>query len=120
MRAIMRTIDSPPPPEFLLSTTDFLGAYENMTDIPKIPFLTKEEEDFLVEQFSVQGFNYCEFPIPLNLHNYCVLFVISALQFYTNPNRLSYYNHVNAQGNFTIPQSALYISPTGVCHLLLS
>lgn len=111
VRAILRTIDSPPPPDFLLSTENFLGAWANTTDIPAVPFFSEDEEAYLVEQLGIQGFNYsrwtCDGMSPqLSL---CV-----ALEFYTNPNRLSYYHFVQSQGNFTIPQPALHVVPTGV------
>ncbi|KAF8515778.1 Alpha/Beta hydrolase protein [Hysterangium stoloniferum] len=94
LRSVMRSIASPPPSDFLLSLDTFLSSWRHTSYIPAVPFMTAEEEDYLVEQFDKQGFDY-------------------TLQFYTNPNRLSYYNYVQSQGNFTIPQPALHIAPTG-------
>ncbi|KAF8514273.1 Alpha/Beta hydrolase protein [Gautieria morchelliformis] len=94
LRAALRTVDSPPPPAFLTSRDDFLGAWRNVTQIPQTPLFTLEEEDYLVEQYKIQGFEY-------------------TLEFYTNANRISAYERAQSQGNFTIPQPALFIAPTG-------
>ncbi|THH05928.1 hypothetical protein EW145_g4439 [Phellinidium pouzarii] len=61
--------------------------------IDPIPFMTKEEEDYLVEQYSIQGFAY-------------------TLQFYTHGNRHAAWEFAHTQGNYTISQPALAIYPT--------
>ena len=43
-----------------------------------------------------------------------VLILYTALEFYTIPNRKAAYDLVHSQGNFTIPQPALHVAPTGV------
>ena len=52
----MRTVDSPPPREFLKSNHSYLAPYDHIDPIPPIPFFTAEEEDYLVEQYAIQGF----------------------------------------------------------------
>ncbi|KDQ15549.1 hypothetical protein BOTBODRAFT_65259 [Botryobasidium botryosum FD-172 SS1] len=91
LRATLRTVDSPPPDAYLTSPGDFLGAYDGV-DIPPIPFFTEEEEDYFIEQYSIQGFQH-------------------TLQFYTHGNRHGSHEHSK---NFdpTISQPALVILPT--------
>jgi soluble epoxide hydrolase / lipid-phosphate phosphatase len=75
IRATLRTVDSPPPAEYLKSSNSFLGAWShvkevclmlhsftisNASQIPPVPFLTSEEEDYLVKQYSIQGFRNCK------------------------------------------------------------
>ncbi|KAJ7174449.1 alpha/beta-hydrolase [Mycena filopes] len=95
IRATLRTVDSPPPDDFLRSPTSFLGAWDDVAEIPAVPFFTPDEEDYYVEQFSIQGFKY-------------------TLQFYTEENRRGSWAFTNAQGNHTIPQPVLSILPTHV------
>lgn len=49
--------------------------------IPPIPFFTVEEEDYMVEQYGIQGFKNSQRPSVLRLFHF--LIVILALQFYT-------------------------------------
>jgi hypothetical protein len=35
--------------------------------IPPIPFFSKEEEDYWVEQYSISGFKYSECPCPSHI-----------------------------------------------------
>ena len=56
LRATMRTVDSPPPQGFLKSDHSYLAPYDHIDPIPPIPFFTAEEEDYLVEQYAIQGF----------------------------------------------------------------
>jgi len=93
LRATLRTVASAPPPDFLLSNTSYLAAWQNVSDIPPIPFFSASEEDYWVDQYSIQKFNY-------------------TLEFYTNSDRLESYTFANGQGNETIPQPALSILPT--------
>jgi len=92
IRAVHRTIASPPPEDFLKSTTDFLGAWSEFKEIPPPTFYSRQEEDYLVEQFSRQQFNF-------------------TLQFYTQHNRFESYRLSHEQGNATIPQPALFVAP---------
>jgi len=92
LRATLRTVASPPPPDFLLSNSSYLAAWQNVSTIPPIPFFGPGEEDYWVEQYSIQEFNY-------------------NLELYTNPNRLAAYTFANGQGNETIPRPALSILP---------
>ncbi|KAF8515770.1 Alpha/Beta hydrolase protein [Hysterangium stoloniferum] len=93
LRAALRSASSPPPPAFLTSSTSFLDAWSDFEEIPPVPFMSPEEEDYMVEQYSMQGFG-------------------KTLQFYTHGNRLGSWSFDRAQGNFSIPQPALYIMPT--------
>ncbi|KAF8488684.1 Alpha/Beta hydrolase protein [Gautieria morchelliformis] len=93
LRAIYRSSASPPPAEFLKSTTSFLDAWQEHEEIPPMSILTPAEEDYLVEQHSIQGLE-------------------KTLQFYTHGNRLGTWSFDRAQGNFSIPQPALSIYPT--------
>ncbi|KAI0002915.1 alpha/beta-hydrolase [Russula compacta] len=92
LRATLRTVRSPPPSDFLLSNTSYLVAWKNVSVIPPIPFLSPIEEDYWVNQYSIQGFNY-------------------TLEFYTTADRLASYTFANNQGNETIPQPVLSILP---------
>ncbi|KAJ7031156.1 alpha/beta-hydrolase [Mycena alexandri] len=93
IRATFRTVASPPPDEFLKSPTSFLGAWDDVVEIPPVPFFTPDEEDYFVEQYNIQGFKY-------------------TLQFYTEENRKASWAFSNAQGNHTISQPVLSILPT--------
>ncbi|KAJ6615541.1 alpha/beta-hydrolase [Mycena sp. CBHHK59/15] len=92
IRAILRDVLSPPPDDFLASRTSFLGAWDHIEDIPPVPFFTPEEEDYMVEQYSIQGFK-------------------NTMQFYTEENRRASWNFTNTQGNHTITQPVLSILP---------
>ncbi|PCH41775.1 alpha/beta-hydrolase [Wolfiporia cocos MD-104 SS10] len=91
LRATLRTVASPTPDTFLTATTTFLGPWGD-AEIPPIPFFTSEEEDYWVEQYSIQGFK-------------------NTLQFYTPGNQEGSWNFIHAQGNLSIPQPALSILP---------
>jgi len=93
LRATYRTVDSAPPEAFLVSRTSFLDAWSEYDTIPPSPFFSEEEENYIVEQFSIQGFD-------------------NTLQFYTHGNRLQSHNFDHDQGNFTIEQPSLSIYPT--------
>jgi soluble epoxide hydrolase/lipid-phosphate phosphatase len=92
LRAVLRTKSSPPPDSFLTSTSNFLDAYSGYKEIPPPPFYSPQEEDYMVEEFSKQGFNY-------------------TLQFYTYYNRYESWRVSHEQGNYTIPQQALFVAP---------
>ncbi|PFH49124.1 hypothetical protein AMATHDRAFT_63697 [Amanita thiersii Skay4041] len=92
LRSVFRTQNSAPPDSFLTSTKNFLGAYGD-GEIPPIPFFTKEEEDYLVEQFEIQGFK-------------------DTLQFYMMPNRYQSWKFAFDQGNATIKCPVLAVYPT--------
>jgi soluble epoxide hydrolase / lipid-phosphate phosphatase len=57
LRSTLRTANNPPPKAFLTSTTDFFGAFDRDLDLPPIAFLTPDEEDYMVEQYSIQKFD---------------------------------------------------------------
>lgn len=80
MRATLRTVDSPPPDEYLKSSGSFLDAWSEVQEvcpanlgsllddnnsvddqIPPIPFFTPNQEDYFVEQYGKQGFKYSKF-----------------------------------------------------------
>lgn len=92
LRATLRTVASPPPEGFLTDTHSFLSAYADIAEIPPIPFFTKEEEDYWVEQYSIQGFYH-------------------TLQFYTPDNQHGTWAFIDAQGNRTITHPVLAIYP---------
>ncbi|KAJ3523605.1 hypothetical protein NM688_g8699 [Phlebia brevispora] len=92
LRGTLRTVASPPPDAFLQQTNSFLAGWEGI-DPPPIPFLASDEEDYWVQQYDVQKFNF-------------------TLNFYTHGNRYGSWQYVQAQGNFTIPQPALSILST--------
>jgi soluble epoxide hydrolase / lipid-phosphate phosphatase len=92
LRATLRCRASPPPDAFLTSPTSFLDVYSDYEEIPPSCFYVLEEEDYMVEEFSKQGFDY-------------------SLQFYTYHNRYESWRASHEQGNHTIPQPALFIAP---------
>ncbi|KAJ7083118.1 Alpha/Beta hydrolase protein [Mycena belliarum] len=92
IRATLRTVASPPPTDFLTSSTSYLEAWEDVAEIPPVPFFTPEEEDYFVQQYGIQGFKY-------------------TLEFYTEENRRASWAFDHAQGNYTIPQPVLSILP---------
>ncbi|KAF7354667.1 Bifunctional epoxide hydrolase 2 [Mycena sanguinolenta] len=92
VRATLRSVTSPPPDDFLRSKESFLGGWADVTEIPPVPFFTPEEEDYFIEQFSIQGFKH-------------------TLQFYTEENRRASWAFAHMQGNHTIPQPVLSILP---------
>jgi len=93
LRATLRTVASPPPSDFLLSNSSFLDAWKNVSTIPAVPFFSPIEEDYWVDQYNIQKFNY-------------------NLEFYTNPDSFASYSFANSQGNETIPQPVLSILAT--------
>jgi len=92
LRAVLRSKSSPPPDSFLTSTTSFLDAYSDYEEIPPSTFYSPQEEDYMVEEYSKQGFDY-------------------TLQFYTYHNRYESWKTSHEQGNYTVPQPALFIAP---------
>jgi len=92
LRSVLRCRSSPPPDSFLLSNTSLLDAYTDYEEIPPTTFYSPQEEDYMVEQFSKQGFDY-------------------SLQFYTYHNRYESWKTSHEQGNYTIPQPALFVAP---------
>ncbi|KAI0689653.1 alpha/beta-hydrolase [Cytidiella melzeri] len=93
LRATLRTVNTPPPTGFLRSTDSFLRAWDTIEVIPPIPFFSKDEENYWVEQFEAHGFNY-------------------TFGFYTAGTRYGSWALVQSQGNQTIPQPVLSILPT--------
>ncbi|KAJ7618461.1 Alpha/Beta hydrolase protein [Roridomyces roridus] len=93
VRSTLRSNASPPPDAFLQSRTSFLDAWADVAEIPPVPFFTPEEEDYFVEQYSIQGFQY-------------------TLQHYTEENRRGAWAVANSQGNHTIPVPVLSVLPT--------
>ncbi|KAK2460062.1 hypothetical protein APHAL10511_007939 [Amanita phalloides] len=92
LRALYRTAEDPTPTTFLSGKESFKGAYGD-EEFSSIVFFTPEEEDYLVEQFEAQGFNY-------------------TLQFYTTENRHHSWKFVQQQGNWTLPQPVLTVYST--------
>jgi soluble epoxide hydrolase / lipid-phosphate phosphatase len=81
LRGTLRDVASPPPESFLTSPDTYIGAWDGVDEvcfsvsrahvsanlylqIPPIPFFSKEEEDYWVEQYSISGFKYSECPRP--------------------------------------------------------
>ncbi|KLO13848.1 alpha/beta-hydrolase [Schizopora paradoxa] len=93
LRATLLSADTPPPEAFLTSKDSFLHGWEDVSEIDPIPFFSQEEEDYFVEQLSIQGF-------------------ANTLQFYTKGNKYASWDFSHSQGNHTIPQPALAILPT--------
>ena len=136
LRATYRSGASPPPADFLRSTTSFMDAWKDYEEIPPSPFFTAAEEDYLVEQFSIQGFEKSKSLVPFLLVVSVLLISsnIVALQFYTYgvscafslfvrpfltslcllQNRFGTWTFDRTQGNFSISQPALSILPTNV------
>ncbi|KAK0191621.1 Alpha/Beta hydrolase protein [Armillaria mellea] len=83
LRATLRAKSSPPPDEFLKSSETFLGAWSDYEEVPPIPFLSPEEEDYL---FYTPGAR--KFPTVFKTF------------------------FANEQGNHTLPQPVLAIYPT--------
>jgi len=92
VRAVLRTVTSPPPDTFLKSNESFLSAWDSVEQIPPVPFFTPGEEDYFVNQYSVNGFR-------------------NTLYFYSTRNRLLGWKLANAQGNHTLSQPVLAIYP---------
>ncbi|KAJ6579568.1 alpha/beta-hydrolase [Mycena vulgaris] len=99
IRAILRTVASPPPDEFLKSRTSLLDAWNDVAEIPPVPFFTPEEEDYFVEQYGIQGFKHSNFSPHTDVS-------LTSLQ-----NRRASWTFANTQGNHTIPQPVLSILP---------
>ncbi|KZS93335.1 alpha/beta-hydrolase [Sistotremastrum niveocremeum HHB9708] len=93
LRSTYRSIDSPRPKAALMSDTSFLDAWKEYDIIPPSSLLSANEEDYIVEQYSIQQFD-------------------NTLQFYTHTNRLQSHAFSHDQGNFTISQPTLSIYPT--------
>jgi len=92
MRATLRTVASPPPDEYLKSVNSFLDAWKDVDVLPPIDFFTPDEENYIVEQYAIQGFK-------------------NTLQFYTTENRHLGWELAQKQGNYTIPQPVLAVLP---------
>ncbi|KAF8905777.1 Alpha/Beta hydrolase protein [Gymnopilus junonius] len=93
IRATLRTVASPPPDAFLKSDESYLTAWDGVGEIPPVPFFTSEEEDYFVQQYSLQGFKH-------------------TIQFYSDDNRRMGWTLAHSQGNYTIPQPVLAVYPT--------
>jgi len=93
VRATLRTVDSPPPSNFLKSDKSFLEAWDEVKEIPPVPFFSVDEEDYFVKQYEIKGFK-------------------NSLQLYSQLNRLRHWELVHGQGNHTIIQPVLAIYPT--------
>jgi len=93
LRATLLSADTPPPDAFLTSKESFLHGWEDKAELDPISFFSQEEEDYFVEQLSIQGF-------------------ANTLQFYTKGNKYGSWLFSNTQGNHTIAQPALAILPT--------
>ncbi|TFK66645.1 alpha/beta-hydrolase [Pluteus cervinus] len=92
IRATLRTVDSPPPDRYLTSNCSFLEAYSEVQVIPPVPFFSEDEEDYFVEQYSIQGFRYTMGP-------------------YCHESRYASWKFATDQGNATISNPVLAIYP---------
>jgi len=93
IRATLLSADTPPPEAFLTSKDSFLHGWQDVSELNLIPFFSQEEEDYFVDQLSIQGF-------------------ANTLQFYTKGNKYASWHFSHSQGNHTIAQPALAILPT--------
>ncbi|KAF8335589.1 alpha/beta-hydrolase [Amanita rubescens] len=89
LRGTYRTLNNPPPEGFLKSKDAFLDVYAE-DEISPIAFMTPEEEDYLVEQFTNQKFE----------HKLAVIVHITQ-------NRYQSWKFARDQGNLTLPQPVL-------------
>ena len=110
LRCTLRDVATPPPDKFLRSPTSFLKAYKHIETVPPIPFFTKEEEDYYVEQYMKQGYANSEFTSLLPFI-WILMLLFAALQFYTKENKYRNWEFSHKQGNWTIPKPALSILP---------
>jgi soluble epoxide hydrolase/lipid-phosphate phosphatase len=90
LRGTLRDVASPPPDAFLSSQETFLGGWDAVPEIAPIPFMSKEEEDYLVEQYELQGFE-------------------NTLYFYTTGPKYLSWKHARTQANYTIPCPVLSV-----------
>ncbi|EKM58942.1 uncharacterized protein PHACADRAFT_191247 [Phanerochaete carnosa HHB-10118-sp] len=93
LRATFRSVDSPPPDAFLRQKDSFLRGWDDVSDIPPIPFFTAEEEDYWVEQYEKDRFAH-------------------TMYFYTYGNRYTSWAIANGQLNQVISAPVLSILPT--------
>ncbi|ETW84768.1 epoxide hydrolase [Heterobasidion irregulare TC 32-1] len=93
LRGTLRTVDSPPPEAFLMQTDSFLAGWSDVKEIDPIPFFSPDEEDYWVEQYGIQKFEY-------------------TLEFYTTENRYASWKIAHEQGNYTLHQPVLSVLPT--------
>ncbi|KAI0314136.1 alpha/beta-hydrolase [Amylostereum chailletii] len=93
LRGTLRTVDSPPPAEFLLSSNSFMEGWKGVAEIPPIPFFTPDEEDYMVEQYFIQRFNH-------------------TLYFYQDEARYASWKAAQEHGEFRVFQPVLSILPT--------
>lgn len=93
LRSVYRTADTKPPAKFLASQHNLLDAYDEVGLEEPIPFFSKIEEDYLVKVYKVQGFK-------------------NTLSFYTKGGKYRSWEFAHNQGNYTIPQPALFILPS--------
>ncbi|EIN12298.1 alpha/beta-hydrolase [Punctularia strigosozonata HHB-11173 SS5] len=92
LTAAFRTAKCAVPKMFLRDVATFMGSWNGL-EIPSIPFFSEAEEEYVVEQYQIQGFAH-------------------TLQFYTHGNRRGSWELAQEQGNFTVPQLALSVLPT--------
>ncbi|TFK24235.1 alpha/beta-hydrolase [Coprinopsis marcescibilis] len=92
LRGTFRTVASPPPSEFLTSSTTFLGAW-NGIDIPPVPFFTAQEEDYYIQEMSISGYR-------------------NTLQLYTTENRQLSWELAHNHGNHTVDRPVLGVYPS--------
>lgn len=92
LRAVYRDVAHPPPPGFLTSDDDFLGAYDGMDLDDRIPYLSQKEEDYLVDAYETSGFE-------------------KTLQFYTRGNRQGGHEYASKTGRKIIDEPIALIYP---------
>ncbi|KIL59522.1 hypothetical protein M378DRAFT_169171 [Amanita muscaria Koide BX008] len=92
LRALYRSLKHPPPDGFFKKRDTVLETFGSQEILP-ITYLTPEEEDYLVEQFEIQGFK-------------------NTLYLYATENRYQSWKVPHDQDNHTITQPVLTVYPT--------
>ncbi|KZV81422.1 alpha/beta-hydrolase [Exidia glandulosa HHB12029] len=92
LRSTYRGATNPPPEGFLVSQTDYLGAWGSDPIERTDAVMSQREEDYMVEKFKIQGFK-------------------SNLYLYQNENRVLSHEYTKAHGGPTVNQPVLFVAP---------